>query len=76
VINTEQIERAAHVMRSAAEGMKNAMLSLDYALQQNQRFLDDWLNRLEAVVKELKLSEDVDTMAHPRGGYSKERPTL
>jgi hypothetical protein len=52
-INTEQIERAAHVMRSAADGMKDAMVSLDYALQQNQRFLDDWLNRLETLVKEL-----------------------
>jgi hypothetical protein len=51
LIGAEQVERAAHTMSSAANEMQRAVANMEGALERNQRFLDDWLQRLEAVME-------------------------
>lgn len=55
LIGVEQIQTAANSMRSAADEMQRAASSLDYSLQQNQRFMDDWLQRFEAAIAKLPI---------------------
>lgn len=50
LIGSEQVQNAANTMRSATEGMQSAASSMSYALEQHQRFLDNWLSRLESVM--------------------------
>jgi hypothetical protein len=38
-------------MSSAARDMQSAANSLQYAFESHQRFLDDWLQRLEIIMK-------------------------
>ena len=55
LVGAEQVQSAANRMASAAEDMKRAASQMDESLMRQQRFLDDWLLRLEEV---LKLSRD------------------
>lgn len=50
-INTEEIMRAACVMREAAEKMSQAIGSLDWTLNQHRNFMDDWLQRFQAALE-------------------------
>lgn len=50
LVGTEDVRTAANTMRSAADGMNHAASNIEYALEKHQRFLDDWLLRLEAVL--------------------------
>ncbi len=47
MINTEEILRAANIMRQAAEDMNRASNNMQYSLEAHQRFMDDWLGRVE-----------------------------
>lgn len=47
---SEQVQEAGRSIRSASEEMKQAALNIDGALERHQRFLDDWLLRLEQVL--------------------------
>lgn len=47
LLGAEQVADAARTMRSAADTMTQAASSIAYALEQHQRFMDDWLQRLE-----------------------------
>lgn len=49
---SEDVSRAASQMASAASSMQSAASSIASSLEQNQRFLDDWLQRLEAVLEQ------------------------
>lgn len=49
---SEDVRAAGFVMREAAQEMKNAASSIEFSLQQHQRFMDDWLQRLEQVFTE------------------------
>lgn len=51
---SEDVRSAGSAMREAAQQMNNAASSIQFTLEQNQRFLDDWLQRLEAVVEAIK----------------------
>jgi len=51
---SEEVRRAASAMNEAAQKMQQAAGSMEYALLQNQRFLDDWLNRLQSVLEARK----------------------
>ena len=55
LLGAERIESAANRMASAAEDMKRAASQMDEALRTQQGFMNDWLSRLEEV---LKLSRD------------------
>lgn len=44
----EQVSHAAQRMTQAAQEISSAAGRMEYALQQHQRFLDEWLSRWEA----------------------------
>jgi hypothetical protein len=54
LVGAEEVTRAASQMSSAAEEMKRAAMNIDDALSRNQRFMDEWLYRLEALVKKVE----------------------
>lgn len=50
LLGAEDVRTAANTMRAAAQGMHQASTNIQYALERHQRFLDDWLVRLEAII--------------------------
>ena len=50
LIGTEDVIRAGHAMNSAADTMLSAARNMDSALVAHQRFMDDWLQRFDAVI--------------------------
>ena len=50
LMGSEQVQSAGIAMRHAAEEMNRAASSIDSSLTQHQRFLDDWLQRVEAIL--------------------------
>lgn len=59
LIGAEDVSRAASTMRSAADDMRSAAGSIDSALERHQRFLDDWLQRAEALVERIEAAGKV-----------------
>jgi len=53
LLGAESVQSAARNMQDAAASMNNAARSIAYALQQHQRFMDDWLRSFEAVVEKI-----------------------
>jgi hypothetical protein len=51
LVGTESIQRAAMGMQDAAEHMANVSANLQIIFEQQQLFLDEWLNRFEAVLQ-------------------------
>ena len=51
LIGAEDVYRAGCTMQSAAQDMKQAAINFESSLEINRRFLDDWLQRLEDVLK-------------------------
>lgn len=49
LVGAEQMQAAARLMDQAADRMQSAASSLDGALERHHRFMDDWLQRFEAV---------------------------
>jgi len=49
LLGSEQVQSAASTMARAAEDMNRAASSISAALESHQRFLDDWLSRLEDI---------------------------
>ena len=49
-IDTEGMQRAANTMRSAAEQMQQTYYNLDGVFNRHERFMDDWLLRLERIL--------------------------
>lgn len=58
LIGAEEVRRAGSSMRSAASDMIRAASTIDESLHRHQRFLDDWLMRLEAILQEHFKSND------------------
>jgi len=54
LIGAEDVSRAANNMVCAAEAMARATNNMDSALLQHQRFMDEWLTRLESVLAEAR----------------------
>ena len=54
LMGAEDVSRAGHRMQSAAEQMSRAAGTIDEALFRHQRFLDEWLQRLESALLEKK----------------------
>lgn len=46
LMGAEEVSRAGSRMQDAASTMQGAASNIAYALEQHQRFLDDWLARL------------------------------
>jgi hypothetical protein len=53
LLGAEEVQRAASRMLEAADKMSNAAMSIDSSLERNQRYLDDWLSRFEAVMRRM-----------------------
>lgn len=51
LIGSEDVSRAASSMREAASTMQSAASNIAYSLEQHQRFLDDWLQRLTTLLE-------------------------
>jgi hypothetical protein len=49
---SEDVSRAASTMSNAAQTMQSAASSISFSLEQHQRFMDDWLYRLEGILNE------------------------
>ena len=50
----EDVYRAGTIIMGAAETMKQAAALIDDTLGRHQRFMDDWLQRFEAAMEEIK----------------------
>lgn len=50
LMGAEQVGTAARTMSSAASEMVRAASNIDGALERHQRFMDEWLNRLEQIL--------------------------
>ena len=51
LLGAEQVQSAAHTMSSAAAEMERAARNIAYAFENHQRFMDDWLMRLQEVMQ-------------------------
>ena len=54
LLGSEDVKNAAHQMQGAADDMIRAASTMDSALLQHQRFMDEWLTRLESVLAEAR----------------------
>lgn len=52
LVGAEDVSRAASNMRSAADDMTRAAANIAAALEQHQRFLDDWLVRADGLAQD------------------------
>lgn len=50
LVGAEDVRSAASTMRSAADQMERAASSISHSLECHQRFLDDWLSRLDGML--------------------------
>jgi hypothetical protein len=57
LLGAEQVERAASSMNAAADKMQQAARDMDYVLGNHQRFMNDWLERLQNVLEEIMPQE-------------------
>lgn len=51
LMGAEEVSRASYTMQAAADKMSQAASSMVSAAEFQQRNLDDWLNRFEAVLE-------------------------
>lgn len=50
LLGAEQVQSAANTMKHAAEEMTRAASSLQWALEQHERRMTEWLDRFEMVL--------------------------
>lgn len=51
LLGAEDVKRAGHEMRQAAEQMQRATSEMAELLRMNQRWMDEWLERFQAVLE-------------------------
>ncbi len=51
---SEDVQRAGQAMRSSAETIQSASNNLSSAFYEHGRFMTEWLDRLEMILKENK----------------------
>jgi hypothetical protein len=52
LVGVEDVQRAANNIRGAAEQMSSAARQIYEAQETQHRFLNEWLDRFEAILKE------------------------
>ena len=52
LMGAEAVQSAGYAMKGAAEQMSRAASNIDQSLIMHQRFMDDWLRRLEAAISQ------------------------
>jgi hypothetical protein len=60
LLGAEQVQSAAHTMQAAAVDMTRAAGTIDWALNRNQQFMDDWLMRFEQALAKLPLTTEAE----------------
>ena len=51
LLGAESVQSAGYTMRDAALNMSRAAGAFDDVLRRHQLFMDDWLNRFEAIME-------------------------
>ncbi len=51
LLGAEDVRRAGSLMQSAADDMRCAASNMSSALEQHQRWMDDWLSRFQQVIE-------------------------
>ena len=74
LMGSEDVNRAGYAMREAASEMSRAAGNIDSAHRDHQRFLDDWLQRLESVISPSS-SAGPCPMCKAGAALSKDMPT-
>jgi hypothetical protein len=54
LIGADDVRSAGHQMACAASEMSQAASSFDSVFERQRRFMDDWLQRFESVLEEMK----------------------
>lgn len=54
LLGAADVKNAAHQMQGAADDMSRAASSISESADRQQRFMDEWLTRLEAVLAEAR----------------------
>lgn len=58
LLGADDVSRASGGMQTAAANMQSAAGSIQWALEQHQRFMDDWLSRFaEAMIAQREKGE-------------------
>lgn len=52
LLGAEEVSRAASRMQAAADTISSAVSNLDSILERHQRFMDDWLTRLDGTLQD------------------------
>lgn len=65
LIGAEQVERAGYKVAEAADQMMRAAGYMDEAMQRHQRFMDDWLSRLEQAIEKMNPPKPEQPSEHP-----------
>lgn len=64
LIGAEQVQSAARTMSGVADKMSQVALNLDGIFERHQRFLDDWLQRFEALM-EREIVQEIPAAPRP-----------
>lgn len=51
LVGSEQVQAAGYQMKEAASSMHGAANNMEHVLLQHQRFMDDWLMRLQNIME-------------------------
>lgn len=54
LMGAEQVQSAGRTISGAADTMSQAALNMDGAFERHQRFLDDWLERLQGALERIR----------------------
>lgn len=58
LVGTEQVGNAAGMIKEAADRMQSAASQIEGALMRQERFMDEWLSRLESILQESHEEKD------------------
>lgn len=52
LLGTEEVSRAGSNMKQAAQNFGEHVSNMNYSMDRNQQFMDDWLRRFEQILEE------------------------
>lgn len=54
LVGSDDVVRGGHIMQNAATEITQAVTNLDGVFERQRRFMEDWLERFEQILKERK----------------------
>lgn len=64
LIGAETVQRAARTMSGAADNIQRAASHMESAMESHQRFMNDWLDRLQQVLEQDREARKTDAEQH------------